>query len=123
MALAQANECLLGVLDFLTRNMGLSTLTVRFEDVGLPRYLEPYFDGMVRWAERETLLTLADSRGLYGANSDQSFAVLINPAITTLGISAANTAIDSLDGNVVLAAALLRHRVPQWTPADGRQAA
>jgi len=109
MCLADANETLLGLFDYLTCHIGLSTLAVRFEDLDLDARLEPHFDGMCLWAIREGLISVMRSEELETAHTARSYAVLHNPAITALGISAASYAVDRLDGNVVLAASILKN--------------
>lgn len=109
MALCEGNETLLGLFDYLTVNIGLSTLQVRFEDLGLDQRLEPHFDGMCRWAIEEGLITVMDTEHLETAHTSRSYAVLYNPAITTLGISSAGYAVDRLEGNIILAASILKN--------------
>ncbi len=46
MGLTEGNETLLGIFDYLARNMGSTTLDVDFEDFDLPAKLEASFDGM-----------------------------------------------------------------------------
>lgn len=109
MGLTEGNETLLGIFDFLARNIGCTTLDVDFEDFGLPERLEASFDGMCLWAIHEGLITVMSTKNLDDAHTVHSYARLHNPAITSLGVSVASVAMNRLDGNVVLATALVKN--------------
>lgn len=108
MTLELQNETLLAILDHLVRNLGSSTLDVCFEDVDIHPDLEPLFDGMCRWALDEGLITVMSADHLETAHTETSYAHLHNPAITSLGVIVASTAMEHLDGNVVVATAMAK---------------
>jgi len=109
MGLTEGNETLLGIFDFLARNIGCTTLAVDFDDFDMPARLEPSFDGMCLWAIHEGLITVMSTKNLDDAHTTHSYATLHNPAITSLGVSVASVAMNRLDGNVVLATALVKN--------------
>jgi hypothetical protein len=110
MTLNAQNQTLIGILDHLARHLGSTTLDLTFEDFGLHEAYEPYFDGMCLWALNEGLVTVMSASNLDDAHTRRSYAHLHNPAITSLGVMVASLAMEHLDGNVVLATALTRHR-------------
>jgi len=109
MGLAEGNETLLGIFDFLARNIGDTTLDVDFEDFDLPPHLEASFDGMCRWAIYEGLITVMSTKNLDDAHTTHSYAKLQNPAITSLGVTVASVAMNRLEGNIILATALVKN--------------
>jgi hypothetical protein len=109
MGLTEGNETLLGIFDFLARNIGDTTLDVDFEDFDLPPRLEASFDGMCRWAIHEGLITVMSTRNLDDAHTIHSYAKLQNPSITSLGVTVASVAMNRLEGNIILATALVKN--------------
>lgn len=109
MGVAENNEVLRGILDYLVECTGKSTFVVKFEDFGLREELEPYFDGMMIWAHREKLISMMSSSNLHNAHTDFSYATLVNPSITSLGVAVAGLAMTKLDNNFMLATSMAKN--------------
>lgn len=109
MGVAENNEVLRGIFDYLAECTGKSTFVVKFEDFGIRAELEPYFDGMLIWAHRENLISMMSSSDLHNAHTDFSYATLVNPLITSLGVAVAGLALTKLDGNFMLATSMVKN--------------
>jgi hypothetical protein len=109
MSVAENNEVLRGILDHLVECTGRSTFVLEFEDFGIRPELEPFFDGMLIWALREGLISMMSSDDLMNAHTEFSYARLVNPSITSLGVAVSAVAIRMLDGNFMVATSMAKN--------------
>lgn len=109
MSIARSNSVLRQLLEYLMAQMGRSQSCVRFEDTGIPQEDEPYFDGMVRWAQREGLISLQGSENLNNSHTELSYAKLLAPEITSFGIAVYGFAVARMSGNIVQATAFMKN--------------
>jgi hypothetical protein len=99
----------LALLDKLSIEMGEATLTVSFEDLDLDSSYESHFDVMCLWAVKEGLVSASNDYIPRPSHSTTSYLTLKSPCLTSLGIAVGALACQSMNGDIVLATAVIKH--------------
>ena len=110
MSMKKSNLVLMAILDKLSKEMGDATLTLCFEDLDLDRSFESHFDIMCLWAINEGLMTIANESRSKPSHTDTSYMKLKAPCLTSFGIAVGSLAVNSMNGDIILATAVIKYQ-------------